>query len=908
MTQPHPITKFTGLYNSTNPYGVAPEGALEVADNCVVRALQTLSSRRGHLALQYAAQVNGIGWKDGYMVLLGWDNQARGITGALKALKGTSGDPIATPVMQAALPMFPGRFPFDSPGGAGVFTRFVSAQKALYFQSRYGLTKIERIALGANVTGACTPALQPPGQGFFLGINILLLPTGTVNWLVNGFQVSYRFTICRIGVNSELIESEPSDRIIASNGGVIPALVQLAVSNSYMVPEDAFFRLYRTKQVPNGTDPGDEHFLVAEIFPQAAVDTNGYRVMHVGVSYSDQTPDTALVAPLYTNPFSGGGIQSANTPAPIAGDMTWFKSRLLLLNTTDVERLTIKVIGTGAGGIVDGDTITIAGTKFTFRAAALTQPTDLPLTTAFSVARNIELTARGAADVLNFFYSTKFTTTTPGAPLPSVVFARYVSGGTNDAGQILLQRLVPGADTITVQTSSRNGWDSDYTILTSSSPNAQVAGLAWSAPGQPEAVPLENSAIVGDASSAGQRIIALKEACLIFKEKDGLFRFSDDGSGNNTGIAITLADPTVRLLAPETAQALDNFVLGLCDQGVLVFSEQGQRVDVSYDQVGQELQKLIAAVGLTTLAQVAFAVAYPQEHEYILCLPESSNSTSCTLQYVFNLQTKGWTRWRLPGVVAGAVSPYSGQLVWAYETTSKAPGAAGNVWIERKAFDSTDYQDPGFQIVCPVAGSTAAQMAFAGDLTTGPTAFAVGDLVQQRQASYYLSQRVKAVAYMSGGNQTLVMLDASPTRSWDSSSLLVLKAIQCTPKFLPWTAGEAAVVKRWGGIYLIFRTADLDWVTFQWTSEKAVTAAALEMVSGIAGSVPALLDRFASQPFGSAPFDRRTRDVLVKTTLPKEVASAAMLTLQLTLASACQRWELCAIDAKAEDVTPEPAR
>jgi hypothetical protein len=906
VSTPHLVTRFIGLYGSANPYAVAPEGAMAQADNCVIRAQQVLSSRRGHLALQYAPSVRAIGWKDGYMLLLGHDDIARGITGALKAVKGLVGDPFAVPAMQASLPMKPGGFPFASPGGAGGFTRFVQANKAAFFQSRYGLTKIESIPAGASVTGASRAAIQPPpsvcGFGDAQPDNSL-----AIAWLKDGFQVAYRFTICRLGANRELIESEPSDRlIIANTGGGSDSGVLITFSNSYMMPPDSFFRIYRTQQIAAGTDPGEEMKLVAEVLPDASSpDANGYCRVGATVLFRDQTPDQVLAVPLYTSPLSGHGIASANTSAPISADMALFKNRLLLLNTRDVERLTIRIIGTGTGGIVSGDTITIAGVKFTFRTGVATSGGVVKLITSGTVAQNIEGTARELTRALNLVFQAS------GLPLTSIVYARYISITASDAGQILLQRLIPGADPITIRTSSANGWDSDYTSATISSPDAQIAGLSWSPPNQPEAVPLENSTIVGDASAAGQRIIALKEAALAFKE-DGLWRWTDDGSGSNDGVAITIADPTVRLLAPETAQAVDNFVLGLCDQGVLAFSEQGQRVDLSYDQVNQELQKLIANVGQDTLAKVAFAVAYQPEHEYLLCLPESPNATSCTLQYVFNLQTKGWTRWKLPGVVAGSVSPTTGQVVWVFETTSRAPGAAGNVWIERKAFDQTDFQDPGFSIAAPAAivGTTVAQMTFVGDLTSGPNAFAVGDVVQQRQATYFLSQRVKAVQYMSAADRTIVTLDASPRRAWDATALLVLKAIQCTPKFLPWPGALEAIAtaKQWGGVFLVFRYLGLDWITCQWSSEVERPDGVLEVVAGTSTTVPVKLDAFGSAPFGEASFDRQARNKIIKTTLPPAVLNAALLGLQLTFACALQPWELCAIDAKDESTSPDPVR
>jgi len=116
--------------------------------------------------------------------------------------------------------MNPGGMTLDRPGVGTARTRSLSINKALYFQSKYGLTKIENLA-----TGVCRSALQPrhavDGLPLPGGFNIVTYGNvntgGSNNWLANGFQVAYRITICRKGANGELIESEPSDRIVVSN-------------------------------------------------------------------------------------------------------------------------------------------------------------------------------------------------------------------------------------------------------------------------------------------------------------------------------------------------------------------------------------------------------------------------------------------------------------------------------------------------------------------------------------------------------------------------------------------------------------------------------------------------------------------------------------------------------------------
>ena len=57
-----PITRFSGLYTSVNPVaGLIPEGAMEVADNLVIRSTDILEPRRGYYASSPTIPVGGGG-------------------------------------------------------------------------------------------------------------------------------------------------------------------------------------------------------------------------------------------------------------------------------------------------------------------------------------------------------------------------------------------------------------------------------------------------------------------------------------------------------------------------------------------------------------------------------------------------------------------------------------------------------------------------------------------------------------------------------------------------------------------------------------------------------------------------------------------------------------------------------
>jgi hypothetical protein len=657
MPQPHFIKRFAGLSASGNAYWGAAEGALESGQNACHTLRDVIESRRGYstnvVGNLQATDAMGF-YPGGVAIWLNYPTDAD--IGSSYSYDFRAGGYPGVGVFNA----FGGSMPIDRPAGdATARTHFAVANKAMYFQSRYGLVKFEFAGPPPLGDRRTLHPLHPPNwtqTGTTLyGSRVALSGTGTA-WFATAKDVAYRFTICRLGANKELIESEPSDRLVLQNASGLTKSVTVTLQNSWMMRSDTFFRIYRTKQVVSGAETGDEMWLVAEVLPTGGTDADGYFLRSATTAYTDQSDDTSLIIPLYTNPISGQGSASAKATAPCSRDLVWFKSRMYYLNTIDVQRLTVRIIGTGTGGIVDGDTISINAIKFTFKAAPV-NATDVQLSTGGTVAANVEATGRALAATVNRYFGSTFA-----GPLYGAILARYVSLTASDAGQVLLQSVVPNSDAFTVTTSSANGWSSNYTTATASDANPQVAGLAWSEQDEPEAVPLDNFAIVGDASEIGQRLIALKDTLFVFKN-DGLWKVTDDGTTD--GVDLQPVDPTVRLVASDSAVAVDNMIAAFCDQGVVLITETGAAVNISHTTVERELFKLAAYVGATTMEKRAFAIGYLPEHTYILSLPESPNATGATKQYVYNLQTDTWSDWALPRVMrSGGLNRETGQLVW----------------------------------------------------------------------------------------------------------------------------------------------------------------------------------------------------------------------------------------------------
>ncbi|MHB8682830.1 MAG: hypothetical protein ACYC9X_00710 [Dehalococcoidia bacterium] len=734
-------------------------------------------------------------------------------------------------------------------------------------------------------------------------------------WLSGGFQVAYCFTVCRVGAAAELIESAPSDQLIVNNLFDVPANVDangvyqgaLAAARLSIkegpnpIPPGAFVRVYRTASVANPGPPSGEFFLIAE----AALGVGGVNVY-------DQTPDSQLTVPLYTNQLTGNGSQDAHADPPVAMDVATFRGRAYYLNTTGRQLFQLRIIGTGTGGLVDSATITVNGTVYRFRTTP-TLANDVHLYTSGTVAQNIDATARALTAVLNQAWYAGINAGT--VYLRDQVVANYNPLVATDLGRIVLSRPVPGAGAFNVQTSSAAGWGSDYTTSTASTARTEPGGVAWSDVDQPEAVPLLNFARLGGTAAPALQMIPLRDSAALFKA-DGSWIVRDDGAGP----AFYVADPSLSLLAPSTAVALDNQVFGLFVGGVYAVTEGGAKSNISENKIGRSLRALVARVGPAALTAYAFGVANQAKHEYVLFLPESPTATSATICYVYNAVTDAWTRWRFPGALSGAVSPDTGRLAlgmappptfYLDPQDHDQPGLANSIWLERQAADDTDAQDPGFTFIpgAPLLADPPGALAVSVLANVAP-----GDIIEQVQATYFLRQRVLEVrqVYVAGVFQrTLITLDAVPSHPWildGATNINVRKAIPSALKFLPFYDGQPGVVKTWGHVFLAFRRMMLDWISVGWDSEQFPAAAlALERVVGGPGA-PVQPDPWGSQPWGSVPWDRQARNVLLKTSIPQGPGRAASLSMTLALGCALAGWELSAIDCNINSESPEAIR
>lgn len=169
----------------------------------------------------------------------------------------------------------------------------------------------------------------------------------------------------------------------------------------------------------------------------------------------------------------------------------------------------------------------------------------------------------------------------------------------------------------------------------------------WSCLQEPEAVPSLNYKDVGRNDAEGLILQQLGESLFCFKE-DGLFRIS----GGNGFWQFDEFDPSVRLLAPESVQVVNNCIYCLTDQGVVRITESGAQV-ISRE-IENELYKAIMA-NISVARKESFGIGYEDDRKYVLYMPSAAADTKPTQAFVYNMFTKAWTKRTDPcnfGIVA----------------------------------------------------------------------------------------------------------------------------------------------------------------------------------------------------------------------------------------------------------------
>lgn len=186
-------------------------------------------------------------------------------------------------------------------------------------------------------------------------------------------------------------------------------------------------------------------------------------------------------------------------------------------------------------------------------------------------------------------------------------------------------------------------------LFLSSNPDRKPNRVYWSAPDEPEAVPVVNFVDLASSTAVLQRLVPLRAALLAFTT-EGLYRIS--GVAPDAWSA-DLIDPSIRLVTRESVAVIDNVAYAWTTRGVIAVDE-ASFVDVSTGAVGKRLDaymRATLAVELNESGQLHQWVATWKAQNLVL--------VGCTLDgttdpvgpgetaeiFVYNTISRAWSTW-----------------------------------------------------------------------------------------------------------------------------------------------------------------------------------------------------------------------------------------------------------------------
>lgn len=627
--------------------------------------------------------------------------------------------------------------------------KFVGANQNLYYTTSTGVRCIEAYNGTPRISGA------------YKGLDITASTSATaasLGWTTNGDKVAYRAVWLYRDSNDNLVFGAPSQREVFTSTDVTKG-VDLVVTIPSGVTTSWFVQIYRSKWVVNTTTPNDELGLVYEISPTAG------EITAKSMTITDIVPDTLRGATIYTA-SSQEGLAAQNEIAPLSEDIDSFRDCTFFGKTTSKHRYYLTIISVGAtAGVQTNDTITIGGITYTGKAAETAASAEFKVDTSGTPSQNIDNTARSLVRVINRYTN-------------STIYAYYLSGPDDLPGQILLEERSVGGASFAVTSSRATCWNPTNiptSGTTSSSSNDNFSnGLFWSKPNQPESVPLVNFAYVGSKNDSILRIKALRDALYIFKESGEVYKLS----GYYPTFQIDKIEDSVKLIARESCQVLNNQIYCLSDQGVVVI---GDSTKVISRPIEQELLSLVNQ-NYSLVQSIAFGAAYESDRKYYLFVPETSADTYPTQAHVYNIFTNTWVRHTVPASCA---------LIDNDNNFFLGDPTSSYLLKERRNYNFLDYADYGFtSTIDSISGTTLT-------LGSGFDNLAVGDIIYQSASLFAI------VSTISVANQNFT-IESDPGLT--VAACTVLKGIDVRMVWAPATFGNPGVQKQVHTVTLMFKT------------------------------------------------------------------------------------------------------
>jgi hypothetical protein len=638
--------------------------------------------------------------------------------------------------------------------------RYVKSQnKNLYVTSSTGLQMTDAVATSLVAAGV------PKG----LTIDLSIVDAGSGTALPTVTYATYQYILAKKDANSNIAYGGVSGRFTVENTNGGPSNVQAICYLPSGITTSHFLQLYRTASTTVAGATGEELQLCYEI-PVASGDiTAGF------VTVKDIYPDALLGATIYTAPSQQTSVNDSARP-PLARDIAEYKTCMFYADIEQPQRLKFSLISVVAPGLVSGDTIIITqgATVETYTAGSaegLLGTKTFKITTTGTSSQNIDATIKSFIKIVN--------------RESAIVVAYSLSESDTDLpGKVMLETRVTGSPAFTA-TSARATAFIPNLPTTATVNNTSVAdsfpnGLMFSKQGDPEAVPLKNIQRVGSSDDRIKRIVALRDALLIFKERDGTYVLT---GADEFHFTVKLLDSTAKVVAPDSIAVVNNFAYGLFEAGICEVSPDGG-VDVLSIPIKDQLLPL-NGTPLEVVKALAFGFGTDADGKYVLSVPQTSSDTYTTRQHIYDVNGHTWCKWDLP-LQCGGVNPVDTKIYFG-------AGDSNQIKIERKSYDFTDAAD--FGAFCTISSYTSTTLHI--DNTAG---MATGDILFQGNTALGYLESVDAV-------NGVVVIDTAQVWTTGTADVSHMKAINCKVQWNPDTGGNAAGLKQYSECSLIQKQA-----------------------------------------------------------------------------------------------------
>jgi len=723
--------KLLGLYTHPNEFSEAPTGALETADNVVIDRESVVETRRGQQ--QYGDMLTVTANIDRL-----FEYQDKLITHYDSKLAYDS-DGAGTWVEYSGT--------YDHPS-TGYKIRSVHSNKNFFFNTSTGVKKIDLITNTPRAAGAYK-ALG--GDGAL---------TGATGFMATNTQVAYRLVWGYYDNNNNLILGAPSQRTIIANASGATRDVNITYDIPDNITTSWIYQLYRSNgSATSSTVPDDELQLVFESSPTSS------EITAQSLTISDSTLDDLKSTALYTNTGQQTILQT-NNPPPYCKDMAVFKEHTFYANTKTQHRYKLELLSVGSPlGIQLNDTITIAGVTYTGKATENVSANEFLVDTSGTASQNIDTTAISLIKVVN--QSSSNTT----------VYAYYLSGYEDIPGSILFEERDIGGSSYAVVSSRATCWSPKLPSsgTTESSDNEESPNRVYiSKLQQPEAVPLVNYIDLGSADRPIQRILALRDSVIVFKD-DGIFTIK----GSALPFSSYPFNNSIKLKGIESAVVLDNRIYAMTDQGVVAVHDAG--VEIISRPIEATLNKLLSDQ-FPYFEDATFGISYESDRRYCLYTVTTASDETATQVFTYNTITRSWTRWTTPRS-AGIVKVDNDKLYTAHATTDF-------IYKERKDFTSDDYTDEEYTVTITGSSGLTVNLSSTTDISAGDT------LVQGT---------FKVVVDTVDSSTAITMLEE---KAWSAATATINTPINSIVQWVSQSAENPGIMKHWREMSFIFAQQD----------------------------------------------------------------------------------------------------